>query len=229
MLARLEVAYLGILRVVLLVAATVALLVTFGATVTALPSLAQVVGIGNNPQTRGGTLREFIDANRITDVEPSSADATDTAAKFPLPEKVSEASKAFARYDARNGGGQIEQSKWDELFRSILAEKVPFTVQDDYGEDLLRLSHQLERSSGKPLSDQRVLQLIEFHLTTFLGNVETAQTAKATGVAASMSKLLLAGGAFLIFVLVLFSFLFVKIERNLRMRHSTEQPEKWAE
>ena len=229
MLTRLEVAYLAILRVVLLIAATIALLVTFGAAVTAVPALVEMVGFGSDVPARGGTLREFIDANRITDVEPSKEDTGETSAKFPLSESVSQASKAFARYDSHNGGTQFEQSKWDDLFRAVLTEKVPVTEQADYGEDLLKLSNQLDRSSGKPLSNERLFQLIEFHLTTFLANAQAAEATKAADLAASMSKLLLAGGAFLIFVLVLFSFLFVKIERNLRARQAPEHFTERAE
>jgi hypothetical protein len=142
---------------------------------------------------------------------------------------VGEASKAFARYDAKNGGEQFEQSKWDDLFRSVLTEKVPVTEQVDYGEDLLRLARQLDRSTGKPLTDERLFQLIDFHLTTFQANVQAKEQAKAANIAASLSKLVLAGAAFLVFVLVLFSFLFVKIERNLRIRHSPAELREWPE
>lgn len=229
MLARIEVAYLGILRVVLLIAATLALVVTVGAVVTALPALGDLTGISGHERTRGGTLREFVDANKITDVQPSNEEAKEAPSRFPLPPALAEASRNFARYDGRNGGDQAAQDKWDDLFRSILTEKVPLQLQDDYGEDVLRLSNQLDRSKGKPLSNERLLQLIQYHLDTFLSNAQASETAKAAGIAGSMSKLVIAGGAFLIFVLVLFSFLFVKIERNLRIRHASSEPAGWEQ
>jgi len=229
MLTRLEVAYLATLRVVLLIAATIALLVTVGAAVTALPALVEMVGIAGHSPTRGGTLREFIESNRITDVEASKEDATEPVEKYPLPDDVAEASKAFARYDSRNGGVQLEQSKWDDIFRSLLTEKIPFSQQADYGADLLRLSRQLERSKGRPLSDERLFQLLDYHLTSFISNAQAQSSANSAGLASSMSKLVLAGGAFLIFVLVLFSFLFVKIERNLRPQQVSAEPLDWSE
>lgn len=228
MLTKIEVTYLAILRVILLIAATIALIVTFGAAVTAVPVFVQMVGIGGTAPTRGATLGDFIAANRITDVDFSREDAAASTSKLPLPESVSEASKAFARYDAKNGGQQFEQSKWDDLFRSLLTEKVSVTQHEDYGEDLLRLAHQLERSKGRVLSDQRLFELIEFHLNSFQADAQAKEQAKAANVAASLSKLVLAGAAFLVFVLVLFSFLFVKIERNLRARDVQMQPE-WTE
>ena len=229
MLSRVEVAYLALLRVVLLIAATVALLVTIGAGVTALPALSDVVGLTGHERIRGATLKNFIEVNRITDTQASTEEATDAASRMPLPENVGEASKNFARYDAKNGGAQIEQSKWDDLFRTILDQKVPVTEQGDYGDDLLKLSSQLIHSTGKPLSDERVLQLIQFHLDGFLADAQSLEAAKSGRLASSMSKLFLAGSAFLVFVLVLFSFLFVKIERNLRTRHERDQSFEFVE
>ena len=142
----------------------------------------------------------------------------DSGSHVQLPEDLSEASKNFARYDVRNGGTVSDQSKWDVLFRSVLAEKVPATEQAEYSADVLKLSNQLTRSTGKPLSDERVFQLIQYHLDTFLSNAQALGATKAGRLAGSMAKLLIAGSAFLVFVLVLFSFLFVKIERNLRTR-----------
>lgn len=229
MLSRLEVAYLAILRVVLLIAASVALLVTFGAATMALPALGDIVGLTGHQRTHGGTLRQFIEVNRITDVKPSQEEATETSFSMPLPEKLGEASKNFARYDSRNGGEQVPQSKWDDLFRSVLSEKVPASLVEDYSNDIFKLSNQLTRSTGKPLSNERVFQLIEFHLDGFLADAQARENAKAGRLAGSLSKLLLAGGAFLIFVLVLFSFLFVKIERNLRVRDRPIELTGWTE
>jgi len=222
MLGRIEVAYLALLRVVLLVAATVALLVTIGAAATALPALGDVTGLTGHEPIRGSSLGSFIEANKITGVQPSGDEASDAMSRAPLPENLSEASKSFARYDARNGGTVADQSKWDDLFRSILFEKVPAVEQADYCADVLKLSNQLVGSTGKPLSDERVFQLLQYHLDSFLSNSEAQGAARAGRLAGSMAKLLLAGSAFLVFVLVLFSFLFVKIERNLRIRHTPD-------
>jgi hypothetical protein len=214
MLARLEVAYLGMLRVVLLVAATLALVVTVVAAVTALPALGVITGVTGNEDPKGGTLGEFVRTNRISDVQPAAQPGD--GAKSPLPGNVAEAAKSFARYDARNGGNQLKQSEWDDVFRSILTEHVPLQLQEAYGADVLRLSNQLAASKGKPLSDQRLGDLLQFHLEGFVQNASSIEEAKSAEIAGSMSKLVLAGMAFAVFVLVLFNFIFVKIERNLR-------------
>lgn len=218
MLARLEVAYLAILRVVLLVAATLALLVTVVATVSALPALGNLVGLGPASTTRGGTLRDFIETHRVSEVDASDFDTESPSESAPsaLPTQIAEASKNFARYDAKNGGEQVTQSDWDDAFRQVLADGVPGSLHEGYGADVLRLSEQLMRSKGTPLSNDRLLELLEYHRTTFLANAAADAATNAGEVTASMGKLVLAGAAFLIFVLVLFNFIFVKIERNLR-------------
>ena len=76
MLGQIEVAYLALLRVVLLIAATVALLVTIGAAATAVPALGDVVGLTGHEPVRGGTLGDFIQANKITDVQQTNDEGT---------------------------------------------------------------------------------------------------------------------------------------------------------
>jgi hypothetical protein len=207
----------------------VALLIAIGSAIAAVPALGDVTGITRHAQVRGGTLREFIQANRLTDVQASNEDEANRNAKLPLPTDVAEASKSFARYDANNGGKVLQQSQWDDVFRTLLFEKVPFALQDDYGTDVLKLADGLRRSKGKPLNDDRLGQLLEFHLDGFLANAQSQETARASRIANSISKLVLAGAAFLIFVLVLFCFIFVKIERNLRGRQPIEDLPQWTE
>ena len=226
MLSRVEVAYLGILRVILLVAATIALIITVGAVVLALPAFATMTGLTGQQEVRGGTLKQFIETNRITDIESVDTSAADAEAKLPLPKDVREAAANFGRYDAKNGGEQFDQEKWNDLFRSILTDRVSPLLQNDYGTDVLRLSKQLVRSNGKPLSNERLFELLEFHLNGFLGDAQSRDANRAAEIAGSMSKLVVAGVAFLIFVLVLFNFIFVKIERNLRPANLIEPIEE---
>lgn len=227
MLSRLETAYLGILRVVLLIAATLALLVTVIATISALPAIAQVAGISSGEEPRGGTLRDFVDSKKLSEViSPDyAADGSveDRAQTFALPDDALEAARNFSRYDGKNGAEQLTQQEWDDIFRSILQEEVPANLHDAYSADVLRLSKQLTSSKGKALSDRQLFELLQFHHAQFLENVAAAETQKAADIASSMGKFVLAGGAFLVFVLILFNFIFVKIERNLRkVRHVEE-------
>jgi len=219
MLSKIEVAYLAILRIVLLVAATIALLVTVVATASALPAIGKVLGVSTAEPPKGATLREYIESKHVTEVDASdySDESTDLSPQeTALPSDVAEASRNFARYDARNGGVQATQQQWDDIFRAVLKDGVPANLHDAYGADVLRLSEQIVKSKGRPLSDARVLELLEFHRAKFLENAAAADSAKAADAAASMAKLVLAGGAFLVFILILFNFIFVKIERNLR-------------
>ena len=217
MLSRIEVAYLGILRVVLLIAASAALVVTIVATAAALPAIGRAVGVAGHQEPRGATLREFIDSKRLTEVQPSGSTDSGTASTQaePLPPDLATASQNFARYAAKNGDAQITQDQWDEAFRGEL-DSIPDNLRSAYTADLLQLSEQLQRSKGRPLSNQHLAELIDFHHGKFLTSVEEEKTAEAASAAASMFSLLVAGGAFVIFILILFNFIFVKIERNLR-------------
>jgi hypothetical protein len=222
MLSKIEVAYLGILRVVLLIAATAALLVTIVATAAALPAIGRAVGITGHQDPRGASLREFIDSKNLTEVQANDSTESGSSASSqaePLPRDLATASRNVARYAAKNGDPQITQAQWDEAFRGEL-DSIPDNIRSTYAADVLRLSEQLERSKGRPLSNQHLAELIDFHHAKFLASAQEERTAEAASAAASMFSIMLAGGAFVIFILILFNFIFVKIERNLRPAHA---------
>jgi hypothetical protein len=225
MLSKIEVAYLGILRVVLLIAATAALVVTVIATAAALPAIGRAVGVSGHQEARGSSLREFIDSKHLTDVQAGDSTDASTATSSQsetLPPDLVMTSQNFARYAAKNGDAQITQAQWDEAFRGEL-QTIPDELRSAYAADLLRLSKELERSKGQPLSNQHLAELIDFHHEKFLASAEEAKTAQAASAAASMFSLMVAGGAFVIFILILFNFIFVKIERNLRPAHGSPE------
>ena len=73
MLLRLETAYLNALRVLILIAATIALLLAGFGLVSAIPPLLRWTGITESDQPSGGTLGEFIDEQKITGTESTTS------------------------------------------------------------------------------------------------------------------------------------------------------------
>lgn len=86
----------------------------------------------------------------------------------------------------------------------------------DYAASVLQLTKDLRASKGKKLSDNRIGQLLDWHHARFAQSAAAEEMRKTEARAGLMLKVGMAGSAFMAFVLVIFVFLFVKIERNLR-------------
>ncbi|RSV20361.1 hypothetical protein CA236_00130 [Sphingomonas sp. ABOLG] len=210
MLAKLERAYLGLLRVVILVAATIALLVAIIGVATAIPSLLKWSGFTERAEPSGGTLGDFIAEQKITDT--TSTTETKEAEPFVIPD-IKEAAKTIKAYLSTRG--DITQNDWERGLQAY-ADEMPGNGVD-YARSVRTLAKELRSSTGKPLSEARVLQLIEWHKTRFQGDVASRAASEAEGNAQFWIKIGFASAAFLGFVLIIFIFLFVKIERSLRV------------
>ena len=88
--------------------------------------------------------------------------------------------------------------------------------QEDYESSLLSLSEELIRSKGEPLSEERIGQLIEWHHANFQSYVSLKESSEEEGRYGIWSSLTSVATAFGFFVGLIFLFLFIKIERNLR-------------
>lgn len=214
MLAKLERAYLGLLRVVILIAATVALVVAILGAASAVPPLLRWSGITETTKPTGGTLSDFISEQKIT--ETASSPTTETAVEpFILPD-ITAAAKIIKAYLKDS---TISEKEWRSGLQRLADQVVGHSTE--YAESLKDLAEQLETSKGKPLSEARVTQLIDWHKTRFETDVAARAAAEAEGNAKFWVTIGLAGAAFLAFVLIIFVFLFVKIERSLRLVHTT--------
>ncbi|MBY8823794.1 hypothetical protein [Sphingomonas colocasiae] len=213
MLAKLEQVYLGILRVVILVAATVALLVAGFGLASAIPPLIRSSGLTETSKPNGGTLAEFIAEQKITE---TVSDAPKDVEAFILPD-LKAAAKILHTYLGQRTTTKL--TDWEKGLQSFADEMPGHSLT--YATSVLDVANQLKISKGKPLSEERVAQLVDWHKNRFEANVSARAASEVEANARFWLTLGGAGAAFLAFVLIIFIFLFVKIERSLRLVHTT--------
>ena len=218
MLAKLERAYLGILRVVVLIAATIALVVAALGIIAAAPSLLRMTGIMQSDEATGATLQDFISEQKITDTTDVSGEQTEQKRSFLA--EIEEAARNIRSYLGKRG--TITEETW----KTALQDNADGFESHEaaYAASVKALSEELTESKGKPLSEARVVQLVEWHKAHFLANLQAAQAGAAADRANFWVTVGAAGGAFLIFILIVFVFLFVKIERSLRVVQTQRVP-----
>ena len=210
MLARIEEVYLSILRVVILVSATLALVAAAFALISSIPSMLRWAGIAQPEQAYGGSLREFIAEQNIADVEVATEGSGDEF--YVILPAINEAASIIHGYL----GDRAEMSERDWRIGLQRVADDFFADDEAYAESALRLAKELKASKGSPLNEQRVLQLFDWNTERFRMDLETKRLAEAQEVSQFWVKLAAAGTGFLTFVGIIFIFLFVKIERNLR-------------
>jgi hypothetical protein len=126
--------------------------------------------------------------------------------------------KAASNIETYLGKDNIDRKVLTTQMQSM-ADKAAETMpagDTKYAASLLRLTEELNASKGKKLSVERVVALLKWHAEHFAANVAAEAAKKTEAQQALLMKLGVAGAAFLAFVLVIFVFIFVKIERNLR-------------
>lgn len=223
MLARLETLYLGILRVVILVIATLALIAAVVGFVGAVPSLLRQLDLVAEPEPAGGTLGEYVAEKKLT-AASTEKDVQDAPTDDAVDPDLAAAAKALRRYTLDMKGP--EEATWRaELVKSV--DRVSPGQGDAYLKSVRSLADQLVASKGKKLTLDQVAELMGWHEQRFVeaaGRIEGERAADATG---SSLTLYAAGSAFVLFILITFTFLFVKIERSLRVvrtRPAVEDP-----
>lgn len=215
MLLRLETAYLGILRVVILVIATVALIVAALALASAFPTLIRQLGMSAKNEAVGGKLGEFIAEKKLTvQMEPSTETAPQTTTRY-LNVNLISAAKTLYTY-LKADIGVTEQELRSGIEKSS-ETALPVLAIPAYYKDLKVLTDQLAASKGKRLTTPQVGELVAWHQARFLSDFNAKSASDAQDAAAFYVKIYAAGAAFMFFILVVFTFLFVKIERSLRL------------
>ncbi|MBM6577131.1 hypothetical protein KCP91_12180 [Microvirga sp. SRT01] len=217
MLIRIENAYLGILRIVVLVVASVALVVAAIAFMMSIPPLARQFGLVSPPVPHGGTLGDYVEQKKATaPANPTASGDREDAAqpKRSTNPDVQAAAKQLQAYT--KGAGEMTIPKWEvEVEQS--GGNIPYELERAYYADVKGLTDQLTKSTGKRLSLAQVRELITWNNRHFVGDA----TAKAEEAAAqgrrALFTLYVASAAFVLFILVVFTFLFVKVERSLRV------------
>jgi hypothetical protein len=210
MLSSLESFYLATLRVIVLLAATLALIVVVVGFVRAAPLLVQQFNVAGVQLPAPG-LAEFIGEKRGLAAPPAAASADAPKIDSAL----------------RDATGLIEDYAKKRLNQSVdpvgvaaslsaTQSEFPLTYRKAYAASLKALLQQLNRSQGQPLSLEQVDELLDWHQAKFQASVEADSLERGANSAAALQAALVAGGALIAFLLIVCCFLFVKIERNLR-------------
>jgi len=210
MLSRLETLYLGLLRGFILIVATLALVAAALLVVSSVPELLTRVGI-TKTQPESSSLAQFIAEQKPTE---ANQDAEEAPAEVPVDPAIKEAAGNFHSY--LGGRATVSVKDWEQGLQAYKNDFSP-EIGNDYASSLKRLSEELKASQGKPLSEKRVGALIDWHKNRFVAARAAEQAERAGADAAFMFKMEAAFAAFVLFAFITFIFLFVRIERNLRL------------
>jgi hypothetical protein len=224
MLEKIETTYLAAMRVIVLVAATLALLVVVGGLVVGAPQLSAALGAtASEPKVEGVDLATFV-AEQKAATAGTSVDGTASAAEdepIIVPGKLGQAGRIFADYLLKHHGINVDRVT---LQLNLLERRnqLPIEVQTAYEDSLLKLARDLEASTGRPLSPENTYALVEWHASRVQAAAEQAAAERVASAARGTAALVEAGTALIAFIIILFFFVFVKIERNLRLVRTRE-------
>jgi hypothetical protein len=224
-LARLETLYLNMLRVVILILATLLLIGAVLGAVTAAPLL---LASGESETD----ARRLVDADRLADylgertgraTETATASAEEASAvEATMDARLAQAGKNIATYVQRSTGQPVVVAG-AQAYVAERAGELAANLFDDYADSLLRLSQDLvaRRDTARTALDAD--ELVDWHHAKFAAAAdEAAVRDEAAALAAqerraqAMLAAGLAAALFLLFLLIVFAFVLVKIERNLR-------------
>jgi len=224
MLSKLEALYLNILRVVIIVLATVLLAVAAIGAVVAAPMLLSSFGGGEADAARlvrNDSLNDYLNRNSGSPGVAAQDQAALEDRTRDADRRFKEAAANIVRYvKAKTGMAPPEAGVIDYI--QTLSDRLPTGLQDRYADSLLSLSKDLVQAptATTPVD---VDQLIQWHFDQFSTAAETAMqqdASRAIEEQARRQTAVLAGtaaaGFFMMFLLLVFVFVLVKIERNLR-------------
>ena len=210
MLSRIETLYLNLLRAFIIVLATIALGASLLFAASAIPSLVDRMGDAK-ADTSTLTLSRF-----VTEQRPTAQQDAEETYQAPVDPVIAHAARNVKSY--LGSRSTITVKTFEEVFAKSQAS-IAVISRPDYGNSLLNLSEELKASRGKPLSEARVMSLLGWHESRFTAEWEKEAAQKTDADVAFKSRLWAAGAAFFAFILVIFVFLFVRVERNTRLVH----------
>lgn len=220
MLAKIEELYLNILRFAVLSVAGLALLVTVAGLGAGLFYWTQGAVSSDEPELGALDLASFIEEQRLTagsgDDTPSTDTATRASAPVPLSPAIGHAADTIAAYLDRQRRGSADRS---DIVTGLNELRSQIGIADlaSYDASLTRLVDQLANSRGRPLSSDRVFELVAWHHDRFQQAIFASAHEAAERDAAAWLWLVRGGQAFLMFVIIAFYFLLVRVERHLRL------------
>jgi hypothetical protein len=223
MLSKIEEFYLNVLRVVILVAATIALIAFGIGIIKVIPLISASFSTHSTVDTNRAGLGDFIAAQKNSGTPaadmPEAASSPDEAMSADMKSAVTH----LSNYNTNRMGGAVDMASAQAAMLSKRST-VNSDYQDEYDRSLNDLMTQLDQSKGAPLDTDKLNSMLNWHLEKFNSLVAAKEAKKNEDKIAGLVGLGVAGTALLSFLMLVFCFLFVKIERNLRLVHVAERP-----
>ena len=220
-LDRLESLYLNILRITILILATLFLAGAVFGLATAVPKLLPSFGAADaRKMVTGTTLLDYRNEQRNIATATSGDTPSDSqATSNKIDSRIVAAARNLVAWGTKMGNAyELPQV---ETFLDQKQKSLADSLQGDYADSLVAFSQDV-LAYGRSGDD--VNALVNWHLAKFSAAQAQATQADAERAAKTaierQQAMILAGAAasaFLIFLILLFVFVLVKIERNLRI------------
>lgn len=209
-----EAAYLFILRIFILAAATLTLLIAAISLTKALPLMSGNFDREASSGLPGGGLGGFIEEQR----QSPEAEPIETQPATPSPDitspQIIEAATLWKSYNVRtNFDVDLTRAR---AFFDKRSQAISEDHRTEYLNTLVTLMKELNASKGSPLTIDQQGQLLDWHDAKFQAQADRSDAEQAAGRLGALQAAAVAGGALLAFLMIIFCFLVVKIERNLR-------------
>lgn len=218
MISKLEELYLSVLRVSVVIVAGLALIAAVVSLIAGAYSFTP--SFGSQDSISGGKLEDFIaEQKAASPIIQGSSEPTESIVQTrdELPSSfITNAAKLYADYIKRIDGTVISKDAASRIIFDIMAD-IEFEDREQYQISLLALLTQLGDSKGKPLSQEKFFELLEWHNDRFKSEVASRSAGSELSTVAAWDWLTKAGIAFLMFLAVATYFLFVRVERHLRL------------
>ena len=214
MLTKLEDIYLNILRIAVLAIATIALLVFALTAAQTGPLVGQFIGLKPKAKVEDASFAQFVHANRPTSSSNSygSPDASDSL----YPDTIVNSATNVVAYIKKHHDYDIGHANALQFLGGIYDE-MSADYQRDYAISLQDFTTQLANSTGTPISTDQINQAIRWHAQKFMSAATESEIKATADRAKAVLAITIAGISLLAFLIIIFLFVVVKIERNLRV------------
>ena len=219
MFAKLEDFYLSILRVAILIVAGLALLAAVGSLLASGAALLPKFGTGTT--FTGGKLEDYIGEQKALSSVDAAADGSNEIDEAPrqidLPSSfLEEATRLYIDYVKRIDKTVVSKKAAEDVVFAQISE-IGFEYREDFQNSYLSLLRQLRDSKGKPLTRERFDTLLNWHFDRFQAEVTSASDDGEFSKIEAWDWFTKAGISFLVFIAIASYFLFVRVERHLRL------------
>ena len=219
LLQRAENLYLNILRVLILAVATLALLGAIVGLLGGLPLLKASPTSTTAPPSslQAATLGDYVSEKKAAGQDvTTSPDAASTTSTVISSVGIKDAAQNIVSYVRTKMNGTLGLEPTIRELQGFEAD-IPEPFHTSYETSLVSLTKQLTLSTGAALTPDSLEDLLRWHAAKFKTAAEEDAAKLAEEKLQASQRIQLGAYALLTFLLLVFAFIFVKIERNLRV------------